>query len=216
METIPKEIWEIIIQFIVMNEDKCRMLMTCKDMTKCQFYFVETVCVNGDIKILKSQWYDYFTKVFCSNTNIALPKYTKHLTFCDFFNQSINNCIPSSIKYLTFGSTFNQSIENCFPTSITHLTFGFCFNHLIKNNIPTSVTHLIFEDEFNQSLMDIPSSVTHLKLLNYNFRGNDLPSFVKEIEFIYDRWGDIRKGQEEAIYECANRHDIQVIVRKDY
>lgn len=238
MNILPGEIWQIIIEFIETNKDKCRMLMTCKDMSKCKFYFRQFIHINNCIKITKSIWYNYFTNILCDNTNISLPKYTKkmifseffsgpiingfipstvtHVKFNSFFNRPINNCIPSSVKHLIFGSTFNRPIENYLPTSITHLTFGFRFNHPIKNNIPTSVTHLVFGECFNQSLMEIPSSVTHLKLTNHIFHDTDLPSFVKEIEFYYDRWGDISEKQEKAIYEYAKKYGIGVIIKKDY
>lgn len=239
MDILPSEIWEIIIEFIELNEDKCRMLMTCKDIFKCQFYFKESVFINSDIKIHKSQWYDHFTNVLCYSTDIALPKYTKkiyfhesfdklinndfipsmvtHIDFNYIFNHPINNCIPSSVTHLSFGTIFDQPIENCLPRSITHLIFGYRFNHPIKNNIPTSVTHLIFGNCFNQSLMDIPSSVTHLKLTNYHFHDTELPSFVKKIEFYYDCWYINSEKQKEAIYECARKYDISVIMEtNDY
>ena len=206
MNILPKEIWEIILEFVETNEDKCRLLMTSKDMPKCEFYFYELVKMN-DMEIRNSMWFDRFTKIICNNVNIRIPLYVTHIFFSDlfdelvgnfipstvthvvfgdFFNQPVNGCIPTSVTHLTFKSCFNQFIDNSIPPSVTHLIFGHRFNLPIKNNIPSSVTHLTFGKNFDQLLCDIPSSVSHLELYNYYVFKNDTVCFFKEIIFNSD------------------------------
>lgn len=48
---------------------------------------------------------------------------------------------------------------------IKRIKFGEFFNQSLKN-LPLSVTHLTVGDKFNQ-IMDFPSSVTHLTIHNY-------------------------------------------------
>ena len=162
MNILPKEIWEIILEFVETNEDKCRLLMTSKDMPKCEFYFYELVKMN-DMEIRNSMWFDRFTKIICNNVNIRIPLYVTHIFFSDLFDELVGNFIPSTVTHVVFGDFFNQPVNGCIPTSVTHLTFKSCFNQFIDNSIPPSVTHLIFGHRFNLPIKNnIPSSVTHL------------------------------------------------------
>lgn len=230
MNILPKEIWEIILEFIEVNEDKCRLLMTCIDMLKCKFYFYESVRMN-DKEIQNSMWFDRFTKIICNSVNVKIPLSVTHLFFSDLFNESVGNFIPSTVTHIVFGDLFNQPINGCIPTSVTHLTFksyfqqfindsipysvthlifGHRFNLPIKNNIPSSVTHLTFGKNFGQSLYDIPSSVSHLKISNYSMINNEIPPFIKEVIIYSDHYG-IAPEWRKYILKCNKKNDTKII-----
>jgi len=174
--------WSYIMSFTENNNDKCNLLMVCKQMGNCNFYFYGLVCLT---KINGSIWYDKFINVTI-NDLVTLPLHIKSLTFDKYFDKPINGYIPSSITHLTFGSCFNQPIEDCIPSSVTHLTFGWDFNQPINDCIPLGVTHLTFDYRFNQSIKNcIPLSVTHLTFSgNFNQPiNNNIPSSVRYLEF---------------------------------
>lgn len=172
--------WSYIANLLESDKDKCRLMITCKDMSKCRFFFNERIKIE---KIVTSNFFNHFVNIKINNFNVPFPSFITHLKFGSEFNESIDNripstithlifgwrfnqpikkCIPSSITHLNFDCDFNQPIENCIPSSVVHLKFCVCFNQPIKNNIPTSVTHLTLGWHFEQSVSDIPSSVTHL------------------------------------------------------
>ena len=155
--------------------------MTCKDMSKCRFFFNERIKIE---KIVTSNFFDHFVNIKVNNFNVPFPPFITHLTFSWWFDDPIDNRIPSTITHLIFGNNFNQSIENCIPSSVIHLKFDTFFNQPIKNNIPTSVTHLTFGWHFKQPVSDIPSSVTHLFFnehegLDFDIDPDTIPSTVQ-------------------------------------
>ena len=54
------DLWGHIMGFIERDQDKCHLLLTCKNISKIKFYFYEPI--DND-KIMKSGWYDNFTQV---------------------------------------------------------------------------------------------------------------------------------------------------------
>jgi len=151
--------WSCIANLIESDKDKCHLIMSCKGMSKCRFFFNERVKIE---KIVTSKFFNHFINVKVNNFDVLFPPFITHLTFGWWFDQPIENRIPSTITHLRFGNHFDQPIENCIPSSVVHLKFDTFFNQPIKNNIPTSVTHLTFGWHFEQAVSDIPSSVTHL------------------------------------------------------
>ena len=177
---LPLEIWELVTRFIRSDKYICHLMMTCKEISKCGFYFYELVDAN---EIKNSGWFDRF--VFISVTNrIKLHSNVRGLYFSDDFNKFINGYIPSSVKYLKFGKEFNQSVFNCIPSSVIQLEFGEKFNRSIKGCIPSHVFDLKFGNDFNQPIDDIPSSVINLKFgLQFNQSVDNLPSSIECLTF---------------------------------
>ena len=52
--------WSYITNFIENDNDKCRLLMTCKQISFGRFYFNEQKSNN---KIINLRWYDNFVNV---------------------------------------------------------------------------------------------------------------------------------------------------------
>lgn len=175
MNPLTLDIWGYLTDFIDSNEDKYHLLITCKEISKCRFFFYDQINVR---KIKKSLWFDNFTNIFYNyiittpkfvthltltiNCEIIIPTTVTHLALVDKFDQPIKNLIPSSIIHLIFGTEFNQCIKGNIPDSVTHLTFGCEFNQSIKGGIPSSVKHLIFGYSFNRSVKGCLTNVTHL------------------------------------------------------
>jgi len=195
---LPLDIWGHLTKSLENDRDKCHLMMTCKNISKCEFYFNNRIDFS---KIMNITWLDRFTNIYVdgysdfprfglTNTSFVLPLFATHLAFHWGFNKSIKNCIPSSVTHLTFGVCFNQPIYQCIPPSVKHLTFDWEFNQPIKDSIPFGVTHLTFGWRFNQSIENcIPSSVTHLMLCHsfaYPINGC-IPSSVIEIIFLIDQ-----------------------------
>lgn len=186
------DVWSYITELIEDDKDKCRLMMTCKWISKCRFYFNQ---MNTYEKILRSRWFDHFTNVLVNKkiimrpileisskeinnkfpSNMNNPTFAKfvskfplnmtHLTFEDKFNKSVKKCIPSTVTHLTFGDYFSHPIKDSIPSSVTHLIFGDSFDYQIKNFIPSSVKYLEFGYSFNKNIKGcIPASVTHLIL----------------------------------------------------
>src|SRR5690606_16716268 len=156
------DVWGHIAGFIKTNNDKCRLMMTCTEISKCRFYFDEMITIK---KIAGSRWFNNFIDVLVPDKTSILPLNIQYLTFGYNFNENIDDYIPLTVTHLTFGMFFNQPIKNCIPSSVTHLTFESYFDQCIENCIPSSVTHLNFDNKFNKPIENnIPSSVTHLKL----------------------------------------------------
>jgi len=159
------DVWSYITNFIERDNDKCRLMMTCKQISQKRFYFNEQKDIN---KMINLEWYNNFINVITLNNHTKLPLFITHLTFGSRFNQPIIDAIPSSVM----SGSVNASKHNrsCIPRSVTHLKFGQYFNQPINDAIPSSVTHLTFASRFNQPINDaIPSSVTHLKI-NINYK----------------------------------------------
>ena len=95
------DIWGHIAGFIELDIDRCRLMMTCKQISKTRFYFYEQININ---KIINLEWYDNFINVIVSDNCDKLPLCVTHLTFCSDFNQPIIDAFPSKVTHLTFGS----------------------------------------------------------------------------------------------------------------
>lgn len=154
MDIIPLDIWNQIVEFIKTNKEKCYLMMTCKEISKCHVYFYDIVMND---KILKSKWFNNFTSILVKWDMFRLPMHVTHLTFGSFFNQPVDGYIPYGVTHLKFGGNFNRSVYKL-PSSVTHLELGCSFKHSIEN-IPSSVTHLTCDKSI---CTNIPSTVTHL------------------------------------------------------
>src|SRR6266567_3683991 len=99
MDLIPLDIWGYITIFIKNDKEKCYLMMACKEISKCKFYFNDIVRIE---KILKSTWFDYFTNILVRWEMYKLPLNTTYLTIGAFFNKSIENYIHYGVKYLKF------------------------------------------------------------------------------------------------------------------
>jgi len=182
MASLTFDILKYIIKFIQNDTDKCHYLMTCKEISKSEFYFYGLINVK---KIANLLWFNHFVNIMIFDTKNILPKFVTHLKISWNFRGNINDCIPSTVTHLSFGNYFNRPIVRI-PTSVTHLTLGDNFNHSLYNIIPTSVTHLTIGCWYGYSIKDcIPSSVTDLTFHD-DFREchyKDVPSTVKNLTF---------------------------------
>src|SRR6266567_3325134 len=124
-----QDIWGHIVQFIKQDKNKCYLMMTCKWISKCNFYFDDQIDID---KIIGSLWFDHFRSVIIKDI-VSLPPSIIHLTFSPDFNQPINGFIPSSVIELVFGSNFNQPINGCIPSAVECVFFGHNFNQSIEN-----------------------------------------------------------------------------------
>lgn len=70
MNRLLPELWDVIISFIDRNIDKCRMLMSCKEISLRKFSFDETVDIN---KIIDLNCFDKFTNIWCDKVPIKIP-----------------------------------------------------------------------------------------------------------------------------------------------
>jgi len=227
------DVWGYIIRFIKSNKDKCRLMMTCKGITKCHFIFDEIIKVK---KIAGSRWFNKFNNIITNSDLPSLPLFVTHLTFNWKCNKPINGNIPSSVTHLAFGDCFNQPINNCIPPSVTHLVFCWDFNQPIDNCIPSSVTHLVFCNKFNQPVKNnIPESVINLTFRFDFYYGKNcyipptvitinvilfdeesdfiiqrIPHSVKEINFFYEGWTDceIPDVKKQYVRDLIGRKDI--------
>lgn len=187
------DVWSHIAIFIDSDKDKCHLMITCKKISKCNFYFNEIICIE---KIIGTAWFDRFTNIETDDLSI-LPRYLTHLKigtwtfsyaaiFGDVTNYDFNGKIPLTVTHLTFPDNFNQKLDDCIPSSVIYINFGFNFDHPIKDRIPTSVTEITFGGRFNQMInKNIPSSVTKLNFTKYHiFRHSifeNLPSSIKKV-----------------------------------
>lgn len=105
------DIWIHIMRFIEDDFNKFDLLMTCKDMSKCQFYFIQS---HDIVKVFHSKWYNHFINIMISEDN--------HLSF-----------LHSIVTQLVIDNYYYRLIELEYkiPTSVTHLTFGDLISLLI-------------------------------------------------------------------------------------
>ena len=92
---LPIEIWRYIAEFIEYNKVKCRLMMTCKEISDYQFFFNEQtyICRNK----LKSRWFDRFTNIIADRME-SFPLFMTHLTFDKIFNKPITSIKKESYK----------------------------------------------------------------------------------------------------------------------
>jgi hypothetical protein len=154
---------------------------------------------NNDIKILKItnkniegildlSKFKYLEELDCSNNNISdIINIQDSLKYLNCSNNKITsllnlpdemtgiNCKSNPLKELYY--PFNIKPKK-YPSNLTHLTFGKKFNQSI-DNLPNSLTHLIFnsiDGDFNQSMDNLPESITHIILSKkYNKPLDNLP-----------------------------------------
>lgn len=202
-------VWGYISTFIDNNEDKCCLMMTCTQISNCNFTFDKRIDIG---KINGSKWFDKFTNILVNDT-VKLPAGVTQLRFDYKFNKSIKGYIPSTVKKLIFGNKFNRSVKDRIPYGVTHILFGYRFNQSIEGYIPSSVTHLMFNDKmdengdifpddsnmshFNKSIRNsIPSSITHLILgCDFAERINDcMPNGVTHLVLTSYSYGEYLVG----------------------
>jgi len=225
MNLLTLDLWGYLSEFINNDRDKCRLMMTCKKISKCRFYFYR---LRDIYYAKKSRWFNHFTNVHNIHDINALPLSIKHLSFGNYFNKPFDSDkIPPSVTHVTFGNGFDQKVDK-FPPKITHLTFGFAFNQPIDNCIPYGVTHLTFNYYFNQNvdnlpssivelsfgcrfnkpINNIPSSVTNLRLgCFFNQLAHNIPTFIKCITFSESS----HNSQKSSIQEFAEENNIELI-----
>jgi len=147
MDHLTFDVQEYLLTFIKSNKDKCRLMMTCKEISNRKFYFYETISVK---KIIRSGWFDHFMSIYIDDRDLRV------LLMKDF--------IPSSVTEITFGWCLNQYLENCIPSTVTHLNFNGAQAYYVDKYIPSSVTHLRISQFCNNCFRNIPSSITHLEI----------------------------------------------------
>jgi len=57
MDILTLDLWGYLSEFIQTNQDKCWLMMTCKEISKCQFYFNESIHHK---KIIGLLWYNKY------------------------------------------------------------------------------------------------------------------------------------------------------------
>ena len=184
MDPMMIDVLKYIIKFIKCDKDKCRFLMTCKEISKCEFYFHDEITA---IQIIRSQWFNNFTNVLAYDLKL-LPSAITSLHLKEYKSDVIiYDDIPSSVKYLKFGDFRSSAFKGNIPPSVTHLTF--ILNNPPIKKIPSSITHLSLKRSFPKFTSFekgyIPSSVTHLTCDDYFFIQNRkiIPSSVTHLFF---------------------------------
>jgi len=207
MNILSLDLWGYLSDFIKFNKDKCYLMMTCKGISKCNFYFTEII---DNRIIVKSIWYHHFVNVSIHSIHEEFPSLVRsvylvpwlHITSLKEFipstvtklsidtEQLFNNSIPSSITDLYLGGNFrkslSKSLSNRIPETVKKLTFDASFNQNIIGCIPSSVTELYFGYLFNQSIEGcLPTSIKKLVFgCNFNQPIKDsIPSSVIYLSF---------------------------------
>jgi len=179
--------WYHIASFIRNDKDKCKLMLTCKQISKYEFYFYDMILID---KIGKSIWFNKFTNILIYCNVQKLPLSINKLTFDEHFNSQITMKIPPTITHLSFGTYFQKSVDHCIPTSVIELTFG---------------------DYFGRSLENIPSSVITLNFHIYSVFGKfdkcNIPDSIRTINFIY--W-DIYKCHNRMAAFVHNKKNISI------
>lgn len=138
MTSIPLDICRDIVNIIKNDNDKCRLLMTCKEISKCNFYFNENINAS---EIINSQWFDRFTNVT--------------------INKKINK-LPLNVTHLTFDAYFNKVIHDYISFTITHLRI-YCNIGFINRKLPISITDLYFSGSDEKIMKYLPSELIVLR-----------------------------------------------------
>jgi len=68
-----------ISEFSLSNQDKCRLMMTCKKISKYPFFFDDQIDI--DKLTITSMWYYKFRRIYNYHTNKNIPLFVNHLTF---------------------------------------------------------------------------------------------------------------------------------------
>jgi len=167
--------WTTIAGFIEKDKDRCQLLMTCKEISKCDFYFYKFIFAK---KIIEIPWFDHFVNVIVEDI-VVLPRSVIGVCFWYNYKKSINGMIPSTVKRVFFDDDSGEGpiIDECLPTSVTYLRFGENFNKPIDGKFIPSVTHIVFGIKYNQPLDNLPPSLTHIKF--DNVQSNSTINFLK-------------------------------------
>lgn len=177
-------------------------MMTCKKISKCDFYFDESIKIE---KILRSQWFDRFRNIKNVYYLNVLPKFVNKIEFSDDFRKPIKK-LPLSITHMTLNDWNINFIRDPFPKGITHLIinnmdertiyyFPPLVTHLTVGNIihyhniddELTLTHLILNKNFNRNIKNkIPKGIKYLTLHEKfkKFKEKCIPSTVKEVTII--------------------------------
>ena len=77
------DVWSYITELIEDDKDKCRLMMTCKWISECQFHFNQ---INIYEKILRrSRWFDHFTNVLVEKKIEQFPFHMNKRVWLLFF-----------------------------------------------------------------------------------------------------------------------------------
>lgn len=169
MLSLSSDVRSYMINFIKSDHDKCRLLMTCKRISECNFYFTKNI---NTCFIINSRWFDHFTNVNINRNNTKLPL---------------------NVTYLTFNCNFNKPINDYIPSTVTHLRL-YCADEFINKQLPISIMHLSYDGHDKKIFQYLPLKLNELKFNSYIFmivpgpifielmKGN-FPSSVKKIIF---------------------------------
>lgn len=90
------DIWGYISEFIDNDKEKCKLMMTCKEISQCKFYFYEPIHIN---KIVKSKWYVHHVNLIVSDKKYVSHSSITHLTFDDNFDECLNKYVSNSVTH---------------------------------------------------------------------------------------------------------------------
>jgi len=169
--------WNIILQFIKSNKNKCNLLMTHKDMINCNVYFEEPIDLRN---ITKSTWFNNFINIIVNGKYDELPLSTKYVTFGNRFKYSDKGIFPQSVTHVKLNKKYCESVKDLIPSSVTHLQIGNRINNGEIKNIPISIKELICDgfiyDEKRGVIYDHLYDTT--KII-FNEDPADFPKYVK-------------------------------------
>ena len=177
------DVWNYTSKFIKYNKDTCYLMMTCRDLLKCKFLYHEKIAIR---KIIGLHCYNYFSNVVIDDfTESNTWDKKRSIYISHFINISKwDKQLPMYISHFTIdGIWASMNIE--IPLSVTHLNFKSYFDYFNPMNIPTSVTHLklSYNSGYDVFLKNIPSSITHLTL-NGMYYQKDLDSIPKTVKYL--------------------------------
>jgi len=118
--SIDQDFVKFFIKDYLVNDSKCRLLMTTRRFFELRKQFKIIIDDNVIKQIEKDK--SKVTNELSYDIPSLIP--SRDSTFGDSYNQPIKDCIPWNVTHLTFGDSFNQSIKGCIPDNVTHLFFG--------------------------------------------------------------------------------------------
>ena len=140
-EIFPLEIITLMLSYVTNNKDKCRFLMTCHIIMKCDFTFDEEVRIS---KIEKSRWYDKFTKIgiyYGDEWPSQFPLSIKHLVYLPLLDWDKNyHHSKLSRKNYTYYKLLRKigcvdDPQSILPLSVTNLTINNFNDLMIEDNV---------------------------------------------------------------------------------
>lgn len=173
------DIWSHIATFIDSNKDRCRLLMTHKEILKANIYFDELINVE---KIMRLVWFDRFRNISNVYYLNLLPKFVTKISFCPGFHEELTDKLPSTVTHITFPKMLKKPSIGFLSPNITHLILSqvICCHKMTARN-------LILNPDFDDFILDkISVYVRHLTLsANFNFYQKDcIPSWVENVTII--------------------------------